>query len=843
MTYGGKLASTCAVVMAFAFGATVARAQGAAAIVPPEPRVRVDAVYPGSAERREADVVLEVVVGTDGRVAAVSVATSGGKPFDDAAVAAAHQWTFVPARSDDLPVRAKIRLGFHFDPPPATASSPTSPSTTPIAGAQAAAVSSTATVPAADESEEVVVRRRSYIPSRGAGDYEIAVGKLALVPRTDAAGLLRLAPGVFLTNVGGMGHPYQVFLRGFDAREGQDIEFTVDGVPVNEVGNVHGNGLVDTNFIIPELVQNLRVIEGPFAPQQGNFAVAGSALYDVGLQEPGLAVKGTYGSFGTRRLLLTWKPRGTSDHTFGGAEVVSAEGFGENRKNQHATAMAGYEGTLGKRGLWRALVTSYAAHYSHAGVLRDDDIRAGRKDFFSTYDTGQGGDSTRHSASFVVEDKIGETSLSQSAFLVLRDFRLRQNLTGFQQDPQRTWQTSHAQRGDLIDQQSNAMTFGGRGSARMHAAFLGQRQELELGYFGRYDDIRGLQQRNRTGTNIPYRKDLELDSALANLGVLADASLKPFVSWITLRGGARVDYYSYRVHDLCALKAQATQAAVGADTECFSADRAGYRSTDQTASTSAGIVQPRATLLLGPFRGFTLSASRGTGSRSIDPQYINQDLQTPFAEVTASEGGMSYVRAIGNVDLLVKSVFFQTSVDKDLFFNQSEGRNTLANGTTRTGWAGNVRATGAFFDLAASATLVRATFDDTRLLIPYAPNVVLRGDMALFGDLPFRIDRKKLRASLGAGVSFVGKRPLPLGEASNTIFTTDLAANVHYRAVQIGLICTNLFDRRYRVAEYNYASDFQSRDYPTLVASRHFAAGEPRAIYATFTLTFGGDEN
>ena len=126
-----------------------------------------------------------------------------------------------------------------------------------------------------------------HAPSRGAGDVQIEVGKLAGVPRMDSASLLRLAPGVLLTNAGGLGHPYQIFLRGFDAREGQDIEFTVEGMPINEVGNPHGNGLADTHFIIPELVRSLRVVEGPFAPQQGNFAVAGSARYEVGLMSRG----------------------------------------------------------------------------------------------------------------------------------------------------------------------------------------------------------------------------------------------------------------------------------------------------------------------------------------------------------------------------------------------------------------------------------------------------------------------------------------------------------------------------------------------------------------------------
>jgi iron complex outermembrane recepter protein len=693
----------------------------------------------------------------------------------------------------------------------------------------------------AGDVEEVAVHGQSHLPSRGGGDYEIPIGKLAVVPHKDAASLLRLAPGTFLTNEGGTGHPYQIFLRGFDAREGQDIEFTIDGTPINEVGSPHGNGQADSHFIIPELVQNLRVVEGPFAPQQGNFAVAGSALYDVGLKEPGLTVSGTYGSFDTKRLLLTWRPRGASDHTFGGAEVFGSDGFGTNRKSDRATAMGGYEGRLGKTGLFRLLATSYTTHYSQAGVLRLDDVESGRKDLYGTYDTQQGGDSGRHSLSATIQDKLGDTRFSQSTFLVLRDFRLRDNFTGFIADPQQSWQTPHTQRGDLIDQQSHALTIGARGSARHRSTFGGQPQEIELGYFARYDDIQGFQQRDRSGTIIPYRKDFDLDSGLTNVGLYADASVKPFVSWITLRGGGRVDYYSYRVRDLCAQRTQASIGAVPVDTECFAVDRTGYRSPDQTSTTSAGIIEPRATLLLGPFRRFTFSASRGVGSRSIDPNYINQDLRTPFAEVTSTEGGVTWTRPVGDVDLLAKSVFFATNVDKDLFFNQTEGRNTLANGTTRTGWAGSARATGSFFDLAGSATFVRATFDDTHLLIPYAPSVVLRADGVVFGALPIKVAQKSLYASSGLGVSYVGSRPLPFGERAQTIFLVDLAANVRYRAVQFGITCTNLLGRRYRIGEYNYASDFHSQGYPTMVAARHLTAGEPRAVFGTVTVTFGGE--
>ena len=820
---------------------TSAQAPATRGVVPPRIEHHHEAVYPPAerAAKKHATVVLLVTVDAAGHVADVEVAESGGQAFDGAAMTAVRSWTFAPAMRDGAPVAARIRVPFHFAPPDVPASAEVlAPA---IRGGVAAAPPSTPDQQERSTPAEVRIVGRSQIPSRGAGDYEIPVGKLAAVPRMDSASLLRLAPGVLLTNEGGLGHPYQIFLRGFDAREGQDVELTVDGIPINEVGNPHGNGLADTHFIIPELVQRLRVVEGPFAPQQGNFAVAGSALYDLGLDRPGLTLQTRVGSFSTKRLLLLWRPEGFSDHTFGGAELFSTDGFGQNRAASRATVMGGYEGTLGQTGSYRILLTSYATHYDQAGVLRLDDVQAGRKGFYDTYDTSQGGDSTRHSIGATLSGRLGSARLSQSTFLVFRDFRLRENFTGFQQDPQQTWQSLHTQRGDLIDQRSQQLTFGGRGSARERWTIFGQTQELELGYFARYDEIDGVQQRDRSGTTIPYRKDLALASGIVNVGLYGDASLKP-VSWITLRGGIRGDLYHYRVTNECALDVQNSFGGDPLDTECFSSDRQGYRSPDQTASTSASILQPRATLLLGPFRGFTVSASYGEGSRSLDPQYVNQGLKTPFAGVTAKEGGVAYVRSVGPVDLSARSVFFQTNVDKDLFFDETEGRNTLANGTTRTGWAGNARVTGTFFDIAANLTLVRATFDDTHLVIPYTPSVVARADGVLFGKLPVAIQGRKLEASVGTGVSFVGARPLPFDEQSQTTLLVDAGVSVKWRAVSLGVISTNLLNRRYRLGEYNYASDFRSQPYPTLVAARHFSAGEPRAIYGTLTVTIGGED-
>jgi TonB family protein len=777
------------------------------------------------ASGKHADVVLIITIDKLGNVADVAVDQSGGESFDKAAIDAVKKWSFTPASRNGVPVSARIKVPFHFAAPEPVVTPPKVVTPPPPEKKD-------------DEPEDVRIEGSTYLPSRGPSDYEIRVGKLAAVPRTDAGSLLRMAPGVFLQNQGGTGHPYQIYLRGFDAREGQDLEFTIDGVPINEVGNPHGNGLVDTHFIIPELVLNLRVVEGPYAPQQGNFAVAGSALYEVGLADPGFRVQATYGSFGTARLLASYRPEGHSEHTFAAGELYTSDGFGQNRASNRATAMAGWEGKLGSHGFWRVLATSYATHYGQAGVLRVDDVASGRKGFYDTYDDSQAGDSARHSLGLTLGDKIKSLRLQQSAFVTFRDFRLRSNLTGFLNDPQETWQSPHGQRGDLADQQATTVTLGGRGSARQQFEVGGLKQEIELGYFARVDLVDAKQQRDRFGTTIPYKTDLDLGSTLTNIGAYVDVGIKP-VKWLTLRGGLRADFFHYRVTNRCAQTSQSSIGVATPDTECFTADRNGYRSADQTASTASGLLEPRATALLGPFRGFTLAASVGTGARSLDPQYVNQGLDTPYAKITSYEGGATFVRPLGAVEMNVRSTFFSTHVSQDLLFNETEGRPTLASGTTRTGWAGSVRATGKFFDVASSLTLVRAKFDDTGLQVPYAPGLVFRADGALFGDLPVKMFGKKFYGTLGVGVSYVAPRPLPLSEKSDPIFLVDVGASLRWRWITLGVQTTNLIGTQYKSAEYNYVSDFRSQGYPTLVAARHFIAGEPRAVFGTLTFQIG----
>jgi len=150
---------------------------------------------------------------------------------------------------------------------------------------------------------------------------------------------------------------------------------------------------------------------------------------------------------------------------------------------------------------------------------------------------------------------------------------------------------------------------------------------------------------------------------------------------------------------------------------------------------------------------------------------------------------------------------------------------------------------GPVFDVSVNGTYVHATLDDTGLLIPYVPDLVLRGDGAVFTDLPWKIlnlEGRPARITLATGITFVGRRPLPFGTRSDRIFTIDTNLEVGWPILRVGLSVTNLLDSQYRLGEYNFASDFHSQSQPTLVPVRHFAAGAPRALLFTITTNFGG---
>lgn len=647
-------------------------------------------------------------------------------------------------------------------------------------------------------------------PARSASDIVKKRDVLAAAPHRTASDLLRVVPGVFITQHGGQGKAHQIFLRGFDAGHGQDIELRVAGAPVNEVSNVHGQGYADLHFIMPEIVRRVRATPGPFSPRQGDFAVAGTIEFDLGLAEPGYTTSLGLGSYGERRLLLAYHPADAPEETFAAAEAQSTDGFGPSRAARRASAVAQWVFPLGNGLSARIMGSTYAARFSSAGVLLRDDIERGQIDRFATYDPRQGGDSTRTQLVLALEreSEDGATRQALTPFFVARGLRLRSNYTGFLLDPVS---------GDSQQQTNDSFTLGFSGYHRRKTKVFSPHDTLELGVFARSDFIDQSQKSlsviddHVTGTLV------DAGIRATDAGAYVDAGIRP-IRRVVVRGGLRVDGLFYGVTDRATEGSGAARAAMGVH------------------------VGGKATIDVALPLGLHALASYGDGFRSPQARSLGDGERAPFTKVRSFEAGLRHQDGErANASLAV----FHTRLSDDLVFEETTARNERAPATQRTGFSLDfTMRPRPWIVESGSVTYTHATFSESDenqkegALVPYTPLFVARADVALTPTLA-RVLGRDLVGRLGAGLAYLGRRPLPQGEFGRDIFLADVTLGLRLREVEIELDAYNLLDAKWYDGQFTYASSFTRGAAPSLVPGQLVTAGAPLTLLGTLTLHLG----
>lgn len=669
-----------------------------------------------------------------------------------------------------------------------------------------------------------------------ASEYRLSIEPFRAVPRTSAESLLTLAPGVFLVNHAGTYHASTMYTRGFDAGEGQDVEMRVDGIPINEVSNVHQHGYADTNFLIPETVDTVQFTMGPYAPSQGDFSVAGTAQYELGPQQRGIMIRGQYGSFDSRRLLLLWAPVQARRGTFIGIDLRDSAGYGANRSSAGGAINGRLELELANGLIFHIFGAAQLAQFASAGIVRDDDVRLHRlpcantndAQFFCTEDPNQGGQSQRAMLATGLSWRGSHARLDALLYGGYRSLRIRENFTGMVHDP----------RGDGQDEQYEVGNVGLDARYRFEGEIFGLLQQFEIGFSARHDSGTTRQLRVRESTGIPYAATFDDDIHITRVGAHVGADLR-FVDWLSLRLGGRADIFAYNVLN-----------------HAFpSMDRTGVRLPEQSTDAIGVAFQPRGTLRvrLAEFapandRGVSSlewQTSAGVGTRSSDAARLSESEFAPFAQVVSSETGLVLEsHADPNLAVNARAVGFHTHVDHDLIFDPTAGRNIDQGATSRLGLAG-------YLDIAAFTWLaVRASFSWTEAYVgtagyfdfvsstrlPYVPRWVGRLDAAAHANVDLAGEAVLLTA--GVGVGWLGERPIPLGEVAPQVLLLDAQVSAEWRGVELAIIGQNLTDTRWQSAVFNYASWFNS----TLPESRTpqfmYAAGAPLSITGRLTVRF-----
>jgi outer membrane receptor protein involved in Fe transport len=176
----------------------------------------------------------------------------------------------------------------------------------PIA-AQAQDVDQTAPAEAAAEDgrSDIVVFGRGENKigvATAASEGSVSGSDLLIRPLLRVAELLEVVPGMIAAQHSGSGKANQYFLRGFNLDHGSDFTTYIDGVQMNFRTHGHGQGYLDLNGLIPEIIDREDYRKGPYRADGGDFAMAGAAYFHTvdRFDKPWVSAEG--GSYGWARL-------------------------------------------------------------------------------------------------------------------------------------------------------------------------------------------------------------------------------------------------------------------------------------------------------------------------------------------------------------------------------------------------------------------------------------------------------------------------------------------------------------------------------------------------------------
>jgi iron complex outermembrane recepter protein len=804
-----------------------------AEIVSPRVTRRVDAVYPPAVASRGArgTVVLRVTIEASGQVGPIDVVEAPDPLLVEAAVGALQQWTFEPARRDAVPVAARILVPFTFEPPSPAPPPPAAP-VLPAPVARAEARAPEPPPPEAATGEVLVVGKRDAAAApRSASDYHMHRDVLAAAPHSEGAEVLRAAPGLYLARPEGGAVAHRYVLRGFDSDHGQDIEFKVGGIPVNLPSHIHGQGYADLGFLIAETVDGLRVMEGVHDPRQGDFAVAGSIDVDLAVRQRGILLKGGYGSFGTIQALGLWAPQAELADTFGAVNFEQTLGFGPNRKAAAGSAVLQY-GFSTEHWRYALLGILRAARAESPGVVRKDDVEAGRVDFYGVYPlpTAEGQNALNERlivglrGNYTGDD--GDTG-GLGLWSSIDGFALRENFTGFLERSQTL--AGVYGRGDLIAQNNLTRSLGFWANYRTAPRRLPFNTEfsLELGASGRLDQVDQTQ--NLLDASVRGQSwDRRVDASILGVDLGGYGDLDVHVGEaVRVRVGMRADALSYDVND-----------RLGNFTPL---SRAQDQSEEGYRRSAFGLaLGPRASADFDLISSLTLHAAYGEGYRSPQARLLEDGESAPFTKVRSVDLGLRFVP----VDYAHFSLSaYQTDLSDDVAFDAAEGRLSRVGKTRRRGAALEMQATpwpgviGALSCTYVNAELMEpppATPENPTPQfkagqnLPFVPPLVVRADVGASHELFSDIIGK-----LGLGLSVLSARPLPYGDSSPAVALLDGSLGARWKMFGLSLAVFNLLDARYSSLELTFPSHWDPDSPPSRLPARHQIAGSPRALMAT----------
>ncbi len=605
-----------------------------------------------------------------------------------------------------------------------------------------------------------------------AGEGAVTARQLANRPLLRPAEVMEAVPGLTVTQHSGDGKANQYFLRGFNLDHGSDFSTQLMGMPVNMASHAHGQGYMDLNFLIPELVSGLRYRKGMYAAEDGDFATTGSARIDYQRSLPAPFVEATLGAHDHRRLLGAGSSE-FGDHTLLGAvEVLTNDGpWDEPERVRKLNAVLRLSSGTRDNGLALSLL-AYRAEWTATEHVPERAIERDEIGRYGTLSPTDGGITHRHSLSAEWARSSEAGTLRGSAYVVSYGLNLFSNPSGLISGPQ----------GDQHEQADRRTVWGGELAGTRYLGPAWHDTDLTLGLQWRQDRIGTLGlydtvARVRTGT---VREDAVRESALG------------------LYGQARIAWTPW-LRSLLGLRWDGVQARV--------MPRGGEFNGANGGSARGHLLSPKLALVIGPFGSTEFYANWGRGLHSNDARGATATQNPrdgspvdPVRLQARAQGAELGLRAAPFKGWNTSLSLWRMALDSELVFIGDAGVTEPKGSSHRVGVEWSVYgepAPGVIVD--ADVAWTRARFDDASNGGTRVPNAI-----PLSASMGLAYDRQ--------GPWFGGLRWRYIGAYALEESGTQRSASAWTASLKLGrriaagfeasLEVLNLFDRRANDIEY-----------------------------------------
>ena len=585
--------------------------------------------------------------------------------------------------------------------------------------------------------------------------------------------VLEAVPGFITSQHSGEGKANQYYLRGFNLDHGSDFATTLAGVPMNESSGAHAHGYSDMNLLIPELVSGVQYTKGPYFAEHGDFSAAGSAdvSYVNVLDRPRLSLSG--GGQGWGRVFGAASPRVGRGHVLTALELSTNDGPWERPDDMRkVNAVVRYsQGDL--QNGFSVTGMGYSADWNATDQIPLRAVESGRLARFGAVDDTDAGRTSRTSLAFDGLRSGGTGSTRVTAYALQGELNLFQNFTYFLENPVD---------GDQVEQEGRRRVAGARLAHRRLGRALDRPTESAVGASVRHDAVGAVGLYNTVARRRArtIRRDAVAQTTVGLFGQTEIAWTRVLRTTLGVRG----DFYRYAVDAL--------------------------RDVNSGSGTS-GLVSPKATAVLGPWRGTELYLNYGRGFHSNDPRAATTVVDPLSGEPVESEdplvparGAEVGLRTVALPGLQSTVALWYLAFDSELIFVGDAGIAEASRPSRRLGveWTNYLRLA-SWLTGELDVSLSRARFSDFDPAGDFIPGAL---DRVVAGALTVTPARRVFGS---VRLRHFGPRPLvedaSVRSAATTILNGEIGVRLNDR-FDVVLEAFNLLDSDVSDIDYFYTS-------------------------------------